>query len=47
MYVFSQFIKKEKKPGSKWTGYHKLFDRYIFTDTFVDDEIEETDISKN
>ncbi len=36
MYGLLQFIKKEKKPGTKWTSYHKLFDRYFFTDTSTD-----------
>ena len=35
-----QFIQKEKKPDTKWTGYNKLFDRYIYTETFVADESE-------
>ena len=35
-----QFIQKEKKPDAKWTGYNKLFDRYIYTETFVADESE-------
>jgi len=38
MYSFAQFIKKEKNEDSKWTGYYKLFDRYLYTNTFVDDE---------
>ncbi|MCX5896205.1 MAG: HD domain-containing protein [Proteobacteria bacterium] len=33
-----QFIRKEKKPDARWTGYNKLFDRYIYTETFIDDE---------
>jgi 3'-5' exoribonuclease len=35
-----EFIQKEKKPDTKWTGYNKLFDRYIYTETFVDEESE-------
>ena len=31
-----QFIVKEKRPDAKWTGYNKLFDRYIYTETFID-----------
>jgi 3'-5' exoribonuclease len=31
-----QFIMKEKRPDAKWTGYNKLFDRYIYTETFID-----------
>jgi len=38
-----QFIQKEKKPDTKWTGYNKLFDRYIYTETFVEDETEVRD----
>jgi 3'-5' exoribonuclease len=36
MFGFTDQIKKEKKPDSKWTSYNKLFDRYLYTDTFVD-----------
>ncbi len=36
MYGLAHFIKQEKQPETKWTGYHKLFDRYIYTDTFID-----------
>ncbi len=36
MCVFVDFIKKEKRADSKWTSYHKLLDRYIYTDTFVE-----------
>jgi 3'-5' exoribonuclease len=36
MFGFTEQIKKEKKPDSKWTSYNKLFDRYLYTDTFVD-----------
>ena len=32
-----QFIVKEKRPDIKWTGYNKLFDRYIYTETFIAD----------
>ncbi|MCP4714200.1 MAG: HD domain-containing protein [Deltaproteobacteria bacterium] len=37
MYELTAFIKKEKTDQSKWTGYHKLLNRYIYTDSFVDD----------
>ncbi len=33
----SQFINKEKRPETNWTGYNKLFDRYIYTKTFIED----------
>jgi 3'-5' exoribonuclease len=33
-----QFIAKEKRPDAKWTGYNKLFDRYIYTETFITDD---------
>jgi len=36
MFGFTEQIKKERKPDSKWTSYNKLFDRYLYTDTFVD-----------
>lgn len=42
MCAVAQFIKKEQKPDTKWTSYHKLFDRYIFTQTFIDDETKES-----
>jgi 3'-5' exoribonuclease len=38
MYGFAHIIKKEKTSGTKWTSYHKLFERYIYTDTFIEDE---------
>ncbi len=28
---FTQFISKEKRPESNWTGYHRLFNRYLYT----------------
>lgn len=28
---FTQFIAKEKRPESNWTGYHRLFNRYLYT----------------
>lgn len=37
LFGIAQFIRKEKRPDTKWTSYHKLFDRYIYTDTFIDD----------
>lgn len=36
MYGFADQIKKEKSPESKWTSYNRLFDRYLYTDTFKD-----------
>ena len=38
MFGFTDQIKKEKKSDSKWTSYNKLFDRYLYTDTFVETE---------
>jgi len=32
---FQEFIEKEKGNNSKWTGYHRLFERYIYKDTNV------------
>jgi 3'-5' exoribonuclease len=46
MYGLAQFIKKEKKPDTKWTSYHKLFDRYIYTDTFKEDETDGNRLSE-
>jgi 3'-5' exoribonuclease len=37
------FILKEKHSDSKWTSYNKLFDRYIFKETFVDDDPSDSD----
>jgi 3'-5' exoribonuclease len=34
----TQFIKKEKSSETKWTGYHRLLERYFYTDTFIEDE---------
>jgi len=36
MFGFTEQIKKERKPDSKWTSYNKIFDRYLYTDTFID-----------
>jgi 3'-5' exoribonuclease len=30
---FTQFIAKEKRPESNWTGYHRLLNRYLYTGT--------------
>jgi 3'-5' exoribonuclease len=46
MYGLTQFIKKEKKLDTKWTSYHKLLDRYIYTDTFIDDDIDSDNYSE-
>ncbi len=46
MYELAQFIKRERQPDAKWTGYHRIFDRYIYTDTFIEDEIDSPDFSK-
>ncbi|MFH1625232.1 MAG: HD domain-containing protein [Pseudomonadota bacterium] len=35
--AFQEFIEKEKNKGSKWTGYHRLFERFIYTDTGAQD----------
>jgi len=34
---FTQFIAKEKRPESNWTGYHRLFNRYLYTGTIDGD----------
>lgn len=39
-----QFINKEKRPETNWTGYNKLFDRYIYTKTFVDDATDDQNL---
>ncbi|MBN2106521.1 MAG: HD domain-containing protein [Deltaproteobacteria bacterium] len=38
MFVCNELIRKEKNSESKWTSYNKLFDRYLYTDTFIDTE---------
>ena len=38
IFVCNEIIKKEKNSDSKWTSYNKLFDRYLYTDTFIDTE---------
>ena len=35
--AFQEFIEKEKNKGSKWTAYHRLFERFIYTDTGAED----------
>jgi len=37
----SDYIKKELKPDSKWTGYNRLLDRFIYTETFLNNETDE------
>lgn len=34
MFDFTQFIKKEQRPETNWTGYHRLFNRYLYTGVF-------------
>lgn len=46
MYGIAQYIKKEKRNDSKWTSYHKLLDRYIYTDTFIEDKIDSNDFAE-
>jgi len=40
MFGFADQIKKERNSSSKWTSYNKLFDRYLYTNTFKDIEID-------
>jgi len=35
---FQQFIAKDSDRQSSWSGYHKLFDRYLFKQTYISDE---------
>lgn len=37
MYGLAQFIRKERQPEVRWTSFYRLFDRYIYTGTFLDD----------
>jgi len=34
---FTQFIAKEKRAETNWTGYHRLFNRYLYTGTLADE----------
>jgi 3'-5' exoribonuclease len=38
MFVCTEQIRKEKNPETKWTSFNKLFDRYLYTATFIDME---------
>jgi len=38
MYGLAHFIKKERRKDVRWTGFNRLFERYIYTGTFVDDQ---------
>ena len=40
---FQQFIEKERPKRSKWTGYHKLFERYLYIDTIVENPVKENE----
>jgi 3'-5' exoribonuclease len=31
MFYFTQFIEKEQRPETNWTGYHRLLNRYLYT----------------
>jgi 3'-5' exoribonuclease len=31
---FQQFVQRDEDSESKWTPYHKLFDRYLFKETY-------------
>jgi 3'-5' exoribonuclease len=46
---FTQFIAKEKRPETNWTGYHRLFNRYLYTGALADvsEDAHEDDASGN
>ena len=46
MFGFLDQIKKERNPESKWTSYNKIFDRYLYTNTFRDTGGDKTDPAK-
>jgi 3'-5' exoribonuclease len=39
MFDFTQFIKKEQRPETNWTGYHRLFNRYLYTGALAEQEL--------
>ncbi len=39
MCTFTQFIKKEQRPETNWTGYHRLFNRYLYTGALAEQEL--------
>ena len=39
MFDFTQFIKKEQRPETNWTGYHRLFNRYLYTGALAEKEL--------
>jgi len=47
MYGFASCIKKERSSDSKWTGFNRLFDRYLYTDTFIEDATDPSADSEN
>jgi 3'-5' exoribonuclease len=47
MFDFTQFIKKEQRPETNWTGYHRLFNRYLYTGTAADQESPAADAENN
>jgi 3'-5' exoribonuclease len=47
MFDFMQFIKKEQRPETNWTGYHRLFNRYLYTGAFADSAVSEPEPAEN
>ncbi len=39
MFDFTQFIEKEQRPETNWTGYHRLFNRYLYTGALAEKEL--------
>jgi 3'-5' exoribonuclease len=39
MFDFTQFIQKEQRPETNWTGYHRLFNRYLYTGAAADSAV--------
>jgi len=39
MCTFTQFIEKEQRPETNWTGYHRLFNRYLYTGALAEKEL--------
>jgi len=39
MFDFTGFIEKEKRPETNWTGYHRLFNRYLYTGASADSAV--------
>jgi len=46
MFDFTQFIKKEQRPDTNWTGYHRLLNRYLYTGSIEGPQSPQTENEK-